>query len=102
MNFPAPCRAQRLLFISVRTLRSSENLNSTLFLTRTGTTALRTSCAQDVDDDTCIFHPCVGGCFLVSSGAMQPNQTPLTLANIRSLDRKSTRLNSSHLVISYA
>src|SRR6185503_13427324 len=85
MNFPEPCRTQRLLFINERIVSSRENLNSTSLLIKMGTTTFRTSFAHDTDDDTCIFHPCMGGRFLLSSGGKHPNQTPFALAKIMSL-----------------
>src|SRR2546426_7314690 len=51
----------------------------------------------------------VSGTAATLTGTVNPNGSPTTawfewstLSNLGSLDRKSTRLNSSHLVISYA
>src|SRR5687768_18245397 len=45
---------------------------------------------------------CLAGLDTVDSGAIHIGQTEITKLNDKDLDRKSTRLNSSHGYISYA
>src|SRR2546426_7642119 len=76
---------------------------TTLFRSRQG--AIMRQCPRSGSpDDSANFFPEFGCCHAVRYGKLHPNLRAGMVEVCRSgqRDRKSTRLNSSHLVISYA
>src|SRR5215467_5918112 len=87
-----------------KSLRPSQYVRSTtpIAARRDGKTAVRTLTCPSDHEASAISHAASGGFTIcgLPSGMAGTSQCPLVSAS--RADRKSTRLNSSHLVISYA